>query len=112
MEIKIHADPLYQHFIVTAERKFWRCVETGEGWQLHLRFSNSLDKPLLVDADQQSGTSRRQAARFRSTLISDSAGMPRPSCNRQIIFRVSERRRLSTSWTRLRLPMKGIRSRG
>jgi hypothetical protein len=21
------ADPLYQHLIVTAERKFWRCVE-------------------------------------------------------------------------------------
>ena len=30
VEIKIHADPLYQHLIVTAERKFWRCVETGE----------------------------------------------------------------------------------
>jgi hypothetical protein len=29
-EIKIHADPLYQHLIVTAERKFWRCVENGE----------------------------------------------------------------------------------
>ena len=23
-------DPLYQHLIVTAERKFWRCVESGE----------------------------------------------------------------------------------
>jgi predicted phage-related endonuclease len=30
VEIKIHADPLYQHLIVTAERKFWRCVESGE----------------------------------------------------------------------------------
>jgi predicted phage-related endonuclease len=30
VEIKVHADPLYQHLIVTAERKFWRCVETGE----------------------------------------------------------------------------------
>jgi hypothetical protein len=25
-----HADPLYQHLIVTAERKFWRCVESAE----------------------------------------------------------------------------------
>jgi len=25
-----HADSLYQHLIVTAERKFWRCVESGE----------------------------------------------------------------------------------
>ncbi len=30
VEILIHADPLYQHLIVTAERKFWRCVESGE----------------------------------------------------------------------------------
>ena len=30
VEMKIHADPLYQHLIVTAERKFWRCVESGE----------------------------------------------------------------------------------
>jgi predicted phage-related endonuclease len=30
VEIKIHADPLYQHLIITAERKFWRCVESGE----------------------------------------------------------------------------------
>src|SRR5262249_3987160 len=28
--ITTHADPLYQHLIVTAERKFWRCVENGE----------------------------------------------------------------------------------
>ncbi len=30
VEIKVHADPLYQHLIVTAERKFWRCVESEE----------------------------------------------------------------------------------
>jgi predicted phage-related endonuclease len=30
VEIKVHADPLYQHLIVTAERKFRRCVESGE----------------------------------------------------------------------------------
>ncbi len=30
VEIVTHADPLYQHLIVTAERKFWRCVENGE----------------------------------------------------------------------------------
>jgi predicted phage-related endonuclease len=29
VEIKTHADPLYQHLILTAERKFWRCVENG-----------------------------------------------------------------------------------
>jgi predicted phage-related endonuclease len=30
VEIKTYSDPLYQHLIVTAERKFWRCVESGE----------------------------------------------------------------------------------
>ena len=30
VEILARADPLYQHLIVTAERKFWRCVESGE----------------------------------------------------------------------------------
>ena len=26
----IPADPLYQYLLLTAEKKFWRCVETGE----------------------------------------------------------------------------------
>jgi predicted phage-related endonuclease len=30
VEITIPADSLYQHLLITAERKFWRCVETGE----------------------------------------------------------------------------------
>src|SRR5580704_4903737 len=30
LEIATHADPLYQHLIITAERRFWRCVESGE----------------------------------------------------------------------------------
>ena len=30
VEMIIPADPLYQHVLLTAEKKFWRCVETGE----------------------------------------------------------------------------------
>src|SRR5439155_26566234 len=30
VEITIPADPLYQHLLLTAERKFWRCVGSGE----------------------------------------------------------------------------------
>jgi predicted phage-related endonuclease len=30
VEMTISVDPLYQHLLLTAERKFWRCVETGE----------------------------------------------------------------------------------
>src|SRR3954462_11842789 len=33
-EMTIPADPLYQHLLLTAERKFWRCVETGEAPRL------------------------------------------------------------------------------
>jgi len=30
VEITVAADSLYQHLLLTAERKFWRCVENGE----------------------------------------------------------------------------------
>ena len=30
VEMTIPRDTLYQHFLVTAERRFWRCVQTGE----------------------------------------------------------------------------------
>jgi len=30
VELTIPADALYQHFLVTAERRFWRCVQTGD----------------------------------------------------------------------------------
>ena len=30
VEITIASDSLYQHLLLTAEKKFWRCVESGE----------------------------------------------------------------------------------
>ena len=30
VEITVHADPLYQHLLLTAEKKFWRSVVSGE----------------------------------------------------------------------------------
>jgi len=30
VEITVHADPLYQHLLLVAEKKFWRCVMTAE----------------------------------------------------------------------------------
>jgi len=44
VEIVAHADPLYQHLIVTAERKFWRCVESGKPPRL---FGVEPPKPLI-----------------------------------------------------------------
>jgi predicted phage-related endonuclease len=34
VEIAIPVDSLYQHLLLTAEKKFWRCVETGESPRL------------------------------------------------------------------------------
>ena len=30
VEMTIYADPLYQHLLLTAEKKFWRCVQNGD----------------------------------------------------------------------------------
>ena len=30
VELVVRADPLYQHLLLTAEKKFWRCVVSGE----------------------------------------------------------------------------------
>jgi predicted phage-related endonuclease len=30
VEMPVHADPLYQHLLLTAEKQFWRCVMSGE----------------------------------------------------------------------------------
>ncbi|OCK57497.1 YqaJ viral recombinase family protein [Bradyrhizobium sp. LMTR 3] len=44
VEIKVHADPLYQHLLLTAEKKFWRCVQTGESPSL---FGTEAPRPRL-----------------------------------------------------------------
>jgi hypothetical protein len=36
VEITIATDSLYQHLLLTAEKKFWRCVENGEQPRLFL----------------------------------------------------------------------------
>src|SRR4051812_40184168 len=30
VEMSVYADPLYQHLLLTAEKKFWRCVQSGD----------------------------------------------------------------------------------
>jgi predicted phage-related endonuclease len=68
VEIATHADPLYQHLIFTAERKFWRCVESGEEPQL---FGVEPPKPRIeaVRAVDMSGSNSwaELAGIFRST---------------------------------------------
>jgi hypothetical protein len=61
VEINTHADPLYQHLIVTAERKFWRCVESGEQPQL---FGVEPPKPRLEAVRTVDMTSSNAWAEF------------------------------------------------
>jgi predicted phage-related endonuclease len=44
VEITVHGDPLYQHLLLTAEKKFWRCVQSGESPHL---FGAELPRPRL-----------------------------------------------------------------
>jgi predicted phage-related endonuclease len=68
VEIATHADPLYQHLIVTAERKFWRCVESGKPPRL---FGDEPPKPRIeaVRVLDMSGSNSwaEFAGLFRST---------------------------------------------
>jgi len=68
VEITLSADPLYQHLLLTAERKFWRCVETGD---LPRVFSIDLPKPRIAAVrivDMSTSNSWAEfAATFRST---------------------------------------------
>jgi predicted phage-related endonuclease len=68
VEISLSADPLYQHLLITAERKFWRCVETGEPPRL---FGIDPPRPLLAAVrivDMSASNSWAElAAIFRNT---------------------------------------------
>jgi predicted phage-related endonuclease len=65
VEIKTHADPLYQHLIVTAERKFWRCVESGESPTL---FGVDPPKPRIEAVRIVDMTSSNAWAQFAATF--------------------------------------------
>ena len=70
VEIPISADPLYQHLLLTAEKKFWRCVESGEPPRLF-----GIDPPRSrIDAvrivDMSSSNSWAEfAALYRNTRV-------------------------------------------
>jgi predicted phage-related endonuclease len=68
VEMSVHADPLYQHLLLTAEKKFWRCVQNGEEPRL---FGVEPPRPRLVAvriADMSASNSWAEfAAVFRRT---------------------------------------------
>jgi predicted phage-related endonuclease len=72
VEIAAYADPLYQHLIVTAERKFWRCVERDAPAVRHR----------AAQAADRSNPNRRHEhvqclGRVRCGVCSDPLGAPR-----------------------------------
>jgi predicted phage-related endonuclease len=68
VELTINADPLYQHLLTTAEKKFWRCIQNGEQPRL---FAVVPPKPRLGTARvvdmSKSNVWADQAAVFRQT---------------------------------------------
>ena len=68
VEISISADPIYQHLLLTAEKKFWRCVESGEPPRL---FGVEPPRPRIAavrTVDMSASNSWAEfAATFRST---------------------------------------------
>jgi predicted phage-related endonuclease len=65
VEMTAHADPLYQHLILTAERKFWRCVKSGEAPRL---FGVEPPKPRLEPIRIVDMTSSNAWAQFASVF--------------------------------------------
>ena len=68
-----HADPLYQHF-VTAERKFWRCVENGEAPQL---FGVDPPKPRIEAIRMVDMSASNAWAEFAGVFCRDPIGLSR-----------------------------------
>ena len=68
VEISIAADPLYQHLLLTAEKKFWRCVQSGEPPHLYLAESPRARIEAIRIVDMSSSNSWAEfAAVFRNT---------------------------------------------
>ncbi|MCK1303420.1 YqaJ viral recombinase family protein [Bradyrhizobium sp. 24] len=66
VEIKIHADPLYQHLLLTAEKKFWRCVQSGEA---PLLFNIETPRPRLEAVKVVDMSSSNAWGEFAATYL-------------------------------------------
>jgi predicted phage-related endonuclease len=62
--LTVHADPLYQHLLLTAEKKFWRCVLDGDPPHL---FGVEPPKPRLEAIKIVDMTSSNSWAEFAAT---------------------------------------------
>ena len=68
VELTIPADSLYQHLLLTAEKKFWRCVQSGEPPRLFLSEPPKLRIEAVRVVDMSSSNSWAEfAGTFRRT---------------------------------------------
>jgi predicted phage-related endonuclease len=68
VELTIPADSLYQHLLLTAEKKFWRCVESGEPPRLFLAEQPRVRIEAIRVVDMSSSNAWVEfAAQFRET---------------------------------------------
>ncbi len=65
VELTLHADALYQHLLLTAEKKFWRCVQNGETPRL---FGIEPPRPRLEAVRVVDMTSSNSWADFAATF--------------------------------------------
>jgi hypothetical protein len=65
VELTIHADPLYQHLLLTAEKKFWHCVQSGETPRL---FGIEPPRPRLAAVRIVDMTASNSWAEFAATF--------------------------------------------
>ena len=74
VEITISGDPLYQHLLLTAEKKFWRCVENGEPPRL---FGAEPPRPRIEAIRIVDMSSSNSWAEFAAALPQHARGLSR-----------------------------------
>ena len=68
VELTIPADSLYQHLLLTAEKKFWRCVQSGEPPRLFMAEPPRIRIEAVRIVDMSSSNAWAEfAAQFRET---------------------------------------------
>lgn len=70
VEIKIHANPLCQHLLLTAEKKFWRCILRGGPCSVQ-----SGDTPLALKAVKIVDNDLKSMVRTGDNLPSNASGL-------------------------------------
>ena len=74
VEIAIAADSLYQHLLLTAEKKFWRCVESGEPPRL---FGVEPPRPRIEAVRVVDMSASNAWAEFAGVFLPDPVGLSR-----------------------------------